>query len=602
MASYSNFKNSHQNNKNNIDMTKRSMNINKKEDIDKEFEEKIIDWTTFYRRNIHRFIEHYLGIKLHFYQIIMIYLMHSCPLVVLLCARACAKSFTTSVYACAVCILYPNSKVLVTALTKKQGGLLITEKVEKELMTMSPNLRREIKKISSSQNSIEVIFHNGSSFIAGVAGEQSRGLRSTILIVDEFRLVSKEILDSILSPTEIIRPTEYTKKPEYAHLQEEPREIFLSSAYFKSHWMWNLIKSAVVGSYKGDSICFATDYAVTLKHGIRTKRQMLREKTKLDSTTFDLEYNNLMIGGNSSQYYSFELVSEAQRIKKAWYPKTIEEYLDNKRNRFGDIKKQAGEIRVVSMDIAMSESTKTVKNDLTVIKCVRAIQQGEKYERQEVYTEAFEGIEIEKQAIRIRQIMEDFDADYFVFDGRTYGTNLVDAMAKVLYDEERDKEYIPIKVFNNDVLADRCKNPNASPIMWTFIGGADTNHALHTTMLGSLKDGKYKYLISHMGCKEKYLLEKREYNLSSPEDKARLELPYVYSDLTLNEMINLNKEFVQGGKIKLSEPSTGRKDKYITSAMANLFIQGLEMELTGQEDNTDWSDMPSLCSEIYFTL
>ena len=38
---------------------------------------------------------------------------------------------------------------------------------------------------------------------------------------------------------------------------------------------------------------------------------MLREKTKLDSTTFDLEYNNLMIGGNSSQYYSFELVSEA---------------------------------------------------------------------------------------------------------------------------------------------------------------------------------------------------------------------------------------------------------------------------------------------------
>ena len=43
-------------------------------------------------------------------------------------------------------------------------------------MGMSPNLRREIKKISTGQNAIEVIFHNGSSFIAGVAGEQSRGL------------------------------------------------------------------------------------------------------------------------------------------------------------------------------------------------------------------------------------------------------------------------------------------------------------------------------------------------------------------------------------------------------------------------------------------
>ena len=40
------------------DMTKRSMSITKKEDIDRDFEDKIIDWVTFYRRNIHRLIEH----------------------------------------------------------------------------------------------------------------------------------------------------------------------------------------------------------------------------------------------------------------------------------------------------------------------------------------------------------------------------------------------------------------------------------------------------------------------------------------------------------------------------------------------------------------
>ena len=87
------------------------------------------------------------------------------------------KSFITALYACCVCILYPNSKVLVSALTKKQAGLLITEKIEKELMVLSTNLKREIKKISTNQNSIEVVFHNGSSFIACVAGEQSRGLK-----------------------------------------------------------------------------------------------------------------------------------------------------------------------------------------------------------------------------------------------------------------------------------------------------------------------------------------------------------------------------------------------------------------------------------------
>lgn len=49
MGSHSNYKNKQQNNKNNIDMTKRGMNIHSKEEMDKDFEEKIIDWTTFYR-------------------------------------------------------------------------------------------------------------------------------------------------------------------------------------------------------------------------------------------------------------------------------------------------------------------------------------------------------------------------------------------------------------------------------------------------------------------------------------------------------------------------------------------------------------------------
>ena len=86
-------------------------------------EAKIIDWTTFYRRNIHRFIEHYFGIKLHLFQKIMVYLMSLYPLAVMICARASSKSFTTALFACAICVLYPQSKVVVTALTKQQAGL-----------------------------------------------------------------------------------------------------------------------------------------------------------------------------------------------------------------------------------------------------------------------------------------------------------------------------------------------------------------------------------------------------------------------------------------------------------------------------------------------
>lgn len=105
------------------DFKKSGVNIVKSEELNGAFVEKIIDWTTFYRRNIHRFIQHYFGIKLHFFQILMLYLMHIFPTATIVCARAISKSFTVSLYGCAVCVLYPNSKVLVTAMTKFLGLL-----------------------------------------------------------------------------------------------------------------------------------------------------------------------------------------------------------------------------------------------------------------------------------------------------------------------------------------------------------------------------------------------------------------------------------------------------------------------------------------------
>lgn len=405
------------------------------------------------------------------------------------------------------------------------------------------------------------------------------------MIIDEFRLVKEDILNSILIPTEIVRQAPYLKKKEYEHLVENPREYYLSSAYFKSHWMWNTIRQAMKSTYEGTAILFSTDYCTTIKHGIKTKEQMEKARKMTDEMSWMMEYENLMIGGAENQFYSFELVNSAQKLKKAWYPKTLQEYFDNKKTRFGDIKKQTGEIRIVAMDVAISKSTKKTKNDYSVIKCIRALQVGEKYERQEVYVESFEGVDTTSQAIRIRQIMEDFEADYLVLDARTYGINILDELAKILYDEERDKEYVPIKCFNNSDLADRCKNPSAIPCVYGFIATADRNDEMHKLFKGALQDRKYKMLISQLTCKDEYLYGKKEYELATAEEKGRYERPYVYSDLTMNEMVNLTAEFVQGSKIKLSEPSTGTKDKYITSAMANLFIQELERELTAQNNS-----------------
>lgn len=116
---------------------------------------------------------------------------------------------------------------------------------------------------------------------------------------------------------------------------------------------------------------------------------------------------------------------------------------------------------------------------------------------------------------------------------------------------------------------------------------------MHQAFKSALIDNKYKMLISHIRCEEDFLKGKREFDTGSIDDRTRYKMPYLYTDMTMNEMINLNAEYVQGSKIKLTEPSTGTKDKYITSAMANLFIQELERELTAQ-NNSSYDDFECL--------
>lgn len=58
-----------------------------------------IQWVTFFRRNLHRFAMDYLGIKLHLYQIIMLFLMGVNQFIVVIASRASAKSFVIALYA-----------------------------------------------------------------------------------------------------------------------------------------------------------------------------------------------------------------------------------------------------------------------------------------------------------------------------------------------------------------------------------------------------------------------------------------------------------------------------------------------------------------------
>lgn len=464
---------------------------------DPEFVKKLLDWLTFWRRNPNRFVQRYFGIMLYLYQHIILYLMDICPSIVIVAARSAAKSFIIAVYACKEAILRPGSLILVASATKKQAKLIVSEKIVKEILPRSPLLQEEIKTIRDSQNEIEVKFKNGSSIVVVVANENVRGYRATVVIYEEFRMIVKSVIDTVLSPTLYQRQIPFRMKnlDEYRDLGEEPKEIYISSSWYKSHWMWDHMKLVTRDMLnKGTSILLAMDYSIALKHEIKTRSFLIKERKKLDRVAWMIEYENQMVSENAHAYFTYEMLNRNRVLKRPFYPRRNEDVLSKVKNKYA-IPKQAGEIRIVACDIAPEGG---VGNDNSVFTCIRALPDSKEYKvsdtsgdhievkqgyrRQVVYMEPQTEFETTKQAIRIKQLFADFDADYCVLDARNAGVSIYDALAKVLYDVERNVEYEPWTCMNDDKLKSRIVIAGQKEVVYSIKASLELNSKIAVCM------------------------------------------------------------------------------------------------------------------------
>jgi hypothetical protein len=94
------------------------------------------------------------------------------------------KSYLTAVYCITRSVLYPRTKTAIIASTKNQARMIVTEKVQKELM-LYPNVAREIRDIKASAGNTDVFFHNGSTITVVPNNDNARGIRANLLIADE---------------------------------------------------------------------------------------------------------------------------------------------------------------------------------------------------------------------------------------------------------------------------------------------------------------------------------------------------------------------------------------------------------------------------------
>lgn len=525
-------------------------------------------------------------------------------LIVIVACRAAAKSFIIALYACCKAIIKPGSKIVLGSATRGQSKLIISEKIKNELMQMSPQLCKEIKTIRDSANESIVYFWNGSTIKVFTANEFARGLRSTDAVREEFRQIDKNIDDSVISPFQTIRQPKYMIDPFYANnkdLQEDPIDIYISSSWFDNgHWMWKLVDQAYNGMIKNDgSVMLAFDESITLKHNIRTQKQMQKERKKQDPITWMIEFLNLRIKDSASSFFTYSMLTDNQRLKQVFYPRKSQDVRSNRKNKYF-IPKQEGEIRVISCDIAFVAGK---QNDNSVYSCIRGIPESVTYESDSANIEIKQGYRREypyiesnqigdttKQAIRIRQLYEDFDADYIVIDARNGGGQIIFSLGKVLYDEERGIEYPPLKCMNNDSYANAVKNPNARECIFAINATQQLNSDIAYSFRKALMEKRIDLLLNYSMAVEEILSENADYkNCVDLNEQMEFENPFLETQAMIGECAELLYEkSPQTGIVKIYEQGTNRKDRYTSCSYGSYFLDQLELDLLGSDSDYDY--------------
>lgn len=513
----------------------------------------------------HRFAKDYLHLDLRIFQKFLIVMMNISTIFVFIASRGLGKTFLSAIFCCIRCILYPGTKICIASGTRGQS-INVLEKIQTELRPNSPELCSEIddKQTKINATNAQIVFKNGSFIKVVTASDNARGNRANILLIDEYRMVSKDIIDTILrkfltNP----RMPGYLKKSMYKHLAERNKTLYLSSAYFKDHWSYTKAEDTcrfMLDDKRADFVC-GLPYQLAICEGLLFEEDVADQMAESDfsEVKWSMEMDALWFGDTDGSFFEFNSISKNRRIKHPMLPDRLAN-LVNHNPKIKISPKQANEIRILSADIALM-SSKRHDNDASAIFVNQMLPtKSGRYTSNIVYGDTFEGLHTEDQALIIRKMYDEFQCDYIVLDCNGLGLGVYDALVRDIVDPDSGEIYPALSCCNNKEMADRCTVKGADKVIWAIKGNPTLNSECAVLLREGFRSGKIRLLVTEYDA-ENILSELKGYNTLSQSDKVKLQLPYIHTTLLVDELVKLQHE-ESGGRVRVFERSGMRKDRY----------------------------------------
>ena len=567
----------------------------------RERQQRVIEgmaiWGSYYRQNIDIFVRDYLQLDfLKWFQLMLLVMMDRARIFLWIAARGMGKSFLIAIFAVVRCILYPGTKVVITSGTRGQS-INILEKIQTELMPASPNLRNEIDMSNTkfTGQDAKIMFKNTSYIKVVTASDNARSNRANILIVDEFRMVKKDTIDTVLKKFLTSRRmppykelTLEERKAEYA--KEPNKSCFLSSAYFKDHWSYHKMLDTfklMLDDTKTDFMC-GFPYQLSIQEGLLFPEDVEGDmlETDFNEIKWSMEMEATWFGDEDGAFFDFNSISKDRRIQFPMLPGSVASLLGNNQKIRIPIK-QNGERRILSADIALMSSKKH-NNDASAFFINQMIPtKSGRYTNNIVYGDTFEGMHTEDQALIIRKLYDEFSCDYIVLDCTGLGLGVYDALVRDMVDPDTGEIYPALSCCNNQEMADRCTARGAEKAIWAIKGSPQLNSECAVLLREGFRSGKIRLLVTEYDA-ESVLPEIKGYNSLSVAEKVKVQMPYIHTTLLVNELVNLQHE-ESGGRVRVFERSGMRKDRY-SSLSYNYYVSTQLESKISRSRKADYSE------------
>ena len=543
-------------------------------------------WGAFYRKNPQRFCRDFMNVHLKLFQKILLFGMMHNNYFMFCASRGLGKTWLTALFCVVRCILFPGTKICVASSTRVQANevlLKITDDFCKNYGWGSDLLNNEISHKSVGQNNGIIQFKCGSWIRVVTASDTGRGARANILIVDEFRMVDLDVINTVLRKfLTAPRTPGYLNKKEYEHLAERNKEIYMSSCWYTSHWSFEKAKAYVVNFLDANKKYFicGLPYQIAIKENLLSREQVEDEmsETDFDETKFSMEMGCLWYGDTGDAFFSFDDVSKRRKIQNAIYPPS---------EKYKVPELAIGERRILSVDVALMASKKNKNNDASSIFVNSCIpNSNNNYISNIVYAENHEGLTTDELGIIIMRLFYKMKCTDIALDTVGNGLGVYDFIIKNQLDPETGEIYPALSCCNNKDMEERCKVKGANKVVWCIKANQSFNNEMCTMLRAGFKNGKINLLVSEFEAEEILKERIKGYSKMSLVEQTNKKMPYIQTTLLIYELIKLNSK-IEGSNVKIKEQSGERKDRYSSLGYSYMVARQIEVDYKPRNNSFD---------------